>query len=291
VEYEPRARRPSTHRTRTASFVHPDDEPVCDRSASKLYRSEVDWGYSTAPQAALDGRHIYFPRGKMLGGSSSINAQVAVRGRRADYDGWAARGNPGWAWNDVVPYFERSADGPFEIADLRYRNPLTAFVAAAVEAGIPRTDDLNAPEPEGVGHVQVSQRRGRRWSVADGYLRPALSRRNLTVCTGAHATRVLLEEGRAVAVAYRRDRRARRRRPRTSAHALPPCRHLSNGHRRGGRRRRRAPRSRPAGASRCRRLGDAAHPPWAHELADGDDRGEGSGAHPRRDHEGPQSTV
>ncbi len=176
---------------------------------AKLYRSEVDWGYSTAPQAALDGRHIYFPRGKMLGGSSSINAQVAVRGHRADYDGWAARGNPGWAWNDVVPYFERSAEGPFEIADLRYRNPLTeAFVAAAVEAGIPRTDDLNAPEPEGVGHVQVSQRRGRRWSVADGYLRPALSRRNLTVCTGAHATRVLLEEGRAVAVAYRRDGRA-----------------------------------------------------------------------------------
>jgi choline dehydrogenase len=176
---------------------------------AKLYRSEVDWGYSTAPQAGLAGREIYYPRGKTLGGSSAINAQMVIRGHRADYDGWAALGNTGWAWEDVLPYFDRSASGPFPLAELRDRNPLTeAFVAAALEAGVPRADDLNAPEPEGVGYVPVSQRRGRRWSVADGYLRPARSRRNLTVLTCAQATRVLLDGRRAAGVAYRRKGRA-----------------------------------------------------------------------------------
>ena len=175
---------------------------------SKLYRSEVDWGYSTTPQPGLAGREVYFPLGKTLGGSSSINAQMVIRGHRADYDGWATGGSPGWAWEDVLPYFERSAAGPFEITDLRDRNLLTeAFVAAAVETGLTRADDLNAPEPEGVGYVRVSQRRGRRWSVADGYLRPALSRPNLTVLTAAQATRVVIEGGRATGVSYRREGR------------------------------------------------------------------------------------
>jgi choline dehydrogenase len=173
---------------------------------SKLYRSDVDWGYSTVPQAGLARREIAFPRGKVLGGCSSINAQMVVRGHRADYDGW---GIPGWLWEDVLPYFERSAAGPFAIAKQRDPSPLTkAFVEAAVEAGIPRAGDLNAPEPEGVAQVEVNQRRGRRWSTADGYLRPALKRPNLTVLTGAETTRIRVEHGRATGVAFLREGRA-----------------------------------------------------------------------------------
>lgn len=174
---------------------------------SKLYRSELDWGFSTAPQAGLDEREIAFPRGKVIGGCSSINAQMAIRGHRADYDGW---GTPRWSWDELQPYFERSR-GPFALAEQRDPSPLTsAFVAAAVEAGVPRAADLNAPEPEGVAEVLVNQRRGRRWSVADGYLRPARRRPNLTVLTRAHATRVVLEDGRAVGVELHRDGRVER---------------------------------------------------------------------------------
>jgi choline dehydrogenase len=170
---------------------------------SKLYRSKVDWGYSTVPQAGLAGREIAFPRGKVLGGCSSINAQMVIRGHRVDYDG---SGVPGWSWEEVLPYFERSAAGPFAITRQRDPSPLTnAFVEAAVQAGIPRADDLNVPEPDGVAQVEVNQRRGRRWSVADGYLRPALERRNLMVLTGAQATRVLVEDGRATGVAFLRE--------------------------------------------------------------------------------------
>ncbi len=169
---------------------------------SKLYRSELDWGFSTAPQAGLDGREVAFPRGKVIGGCSSINAQMAIRGHRADYDGW---GIPGWSWDELQPYFERSV-GPFALAEQRDPSPLTsAFVAAAVEVGIPRAPDLNAPAPEGVAQVLVNQRRGRRWSVADGYLRPARRRPNLEVLTRAHAARVVLENGRALGVEVRRD--------------------------------------------------------------------------------------
>ncbi|HUK94014.1 MAG TPA: GMC family oxidoreductase N-terminal domain-containing protein [Gaiellaceae bacterium] len=176
---------------------------------SRLYSSEVDWGYRTVPQPGLAGREVYFPRGKVLGGSSSINAQIAVRGHRADYDGWAGAGNVGWAWNDVLPYFERSAATRFTIAELRDPSLLTeAFLAAASEAGLPPARDLNAPEPEGVALSPVNQRRGRRWSVADGYLRPARSRANLTVLTGAQAIRIVLEDGRARAVELRLEGRA-----------------------------------------------------------------------------------
>ena len=166
---------------------------------SRLYGSEVDWGYRTEPQPGLDGRRVYFPRGKVVGGSASINAQIAVRGGRADYDRWG----PGWGWDDVLPYFERAAAGPFAITALRDPSPLTeAFLAAAGESGLPRAADLNAPEPEGVALSPVNQRRGRRWSVADGYLRPARSRSNLTVLTNARATRILLESGRARGVEF-----------------------------------------------------------------------------------------
>jgi choline dehydrogenase len=178
---------------------------------SRLYRSAVDWGFSTTPQAALDGREIVFPRGKVLGGCSSINAQIALRGHRADYDGW---GIPGWSWADVLPYFDRSV-GPFALAEQRDPSPLTAsFLEAAAACGIPRVDDLNVPEPEGAAQLLVNQRRGRRWSMADGYLRPALGRPNLRVVTGGHASRVVLDGDRATGVAVLHDGREQEARAR-----------------------------------------------------------------------------
>jgi choline dehydrogenase len=175
---------------------------------SRLYRSEVDWGFATTPQTRLDDRELVFPRGKVVGGSASINAQIALRGRRADYDAWNV---PGWSWQEVLPYFERSV-GEFALEPQRDPNPLTrAFLDAAVEVGIPRADDLNAPEPEGAALLAVNQRRGRRWSVADGYLRPALRRPNLRVVTDAHATRVLLDGDRATGVERGAERIVARR--------------------------------------------------------------------------------
>ncbi len=173
---------------------------------SKLYRSDVDWGDSTVPQKELDGREIVFPRGRVLGGSAAMNAMMVLRGHPADYDAWAAAGCTGWAWSQVEPAFTRSAAGPFPLAELPERHPLTeAFVQSAQAAGIPFSDDLNGDENAGVGYVRVSQRRGRRFSVADGYLRPARRRPNLTVLTDALVTRVVVERGRAVGVGYRVD--------------------------------------------------------------------------------------
>ncbi len=174
---------------------------------SRLYRTDVDWGDSTTPQSGLDGREIVFPRGRMLGGTAAMNAMMVLRGHRADYDAWAAQGCAGWSWADVEPAFTRSAEAGFPLAELPDRHVLTeAFVHAAQAVGIPFTDNLNAEENAGVGFVPVSQRRGRRFSVLDGYLDPARRRPNLTVVTGALVTRVLLENGRAVGVAYRPDR-------------------------------------------------------------------------------------
>jgi choline dehydrogenase-like flavoprotein len=171
---------------------------------SKLYRTALDWGDSTSPQEALDGRMVVFPRGRMLGGSAAMNAMMVLRGSRADYDGWAVRGCPGWSWEDVEPAFARSALGAFPRAELPDRHVLAeAFVHAAQAVGIPFAPDLNAEDNEGVGFVPVSQRRGRRFSVLDGYLAPARRRPNLTVVTDALVTRVLLEGGRTVGVAYR----------------------------------------------------------------------------------------
>jgi len=173
---------------------------------SKLYRSDVDWGDSTVPQEELDGREIVFPRGRVLGGSAAMNAMMVLRGHPADYDAWAAAGCTGWTWSNVELAFARSTAGPFPLAELPDRHVLTeAFVHAAQAAGIPFSDDLNGNENAGVGYVRVSQRRGRRFSVADGYLRPARRRPNLTVLTEAHVTRVVVERGRAVGIAYRVD--------------------------------------------------------------------------------------
>jgi choline dehydrogenase len=169
---------------------------------SKLFRSEVDWNYLTEPQAELGGRRIYWPRGKVLGGSSSLNAMMAIPGHAADYDGWAAPGLTAWSWQELAPLLER-VESVLAVEELRDPNPLTlAFLRAAEQAGIPRSHALGPTDLEGVRLTRVTQRRGRRRSAADAYLRPALARANLTLETGAHATRVLFEGRRAVGVEY-----------------------------------------------------------------------------------------
>ena len=171
---------------------------------SKLYRSEVDWGDVTTPQATLDGREVVFPRGRMLGGSAAMNAMMVLRGTKADYDGWAAAGCTGWSWAEVEPVFARSARGAFPLAELPDRHVLAeAFVHSTQAVGIPAASDLNGEENDGVGFVPVSQRRGKRFSVLDGYYALARRRPNLTVVTGALVTRVLIEDGRAVGVEFR----------------------------------------------------------------------------------------
>lgn len=184
---------------------------------SKLFKTKRDWDYGTEPEPHLAGRSLYIPRGKMLGGSSSMNAMIYIRGNRADYDGWAAHGAEGWGYADVLPYFKRAENnergedafhgvgGPLNVADQRHPNPLTErFVAAGEELGLGHSDDFNAARQEGVGLFQVTQKRGRRWSAANGYLRPAMRRPNLTVKTDALVRRVVIERERAVAVEYDR---------------------------------------------------------------------------------------
>lgn len=178
------------------------------------------WGYNTVPQPGLNGRRGYQPRGKVLGGSSSINAMVYARGHAQDYDHWAAQGNPGWSFADVLPYFKRSehnergADalhgqgGPLNVMDLRSPNPfLPAFTEAGQQAGHAHNTDFNGPEQEGVGAYQVTHKNGERWSAAKGYLAPHLGRPNLTVITNALTTRVLMDtvngQPCAVGVEYR----------------------------------------------------------------------------------------
>jgi choline dehydrogenase len=169
----------------------------------KLFKSEVDWDYTTTPQAGLGGRRIYWPRGKTLGGSSSTNAMMAIPGHRSDYDGWADLGNAGWSFEELAPHFDRVYE-TLAVEELRDPNPLThAFIEAAVQSGIPRSTKLGPADLEGVRQTPVTQRRGRRWSAADGYLRPVLRRPHLTVATSAQVTRVLFEGQRAVGIAYR----------------------------------------------------------------------------------------
>lgn len=179
-----------------------------------------NWGLQTTAQPGLGGRRGYQPRGKVLGGSSSVNAMVYVRGHPDDYEHWAAAGNPGWGWRDVLPYFLRAEHnerwdnawhgrgGPLNVMDLRSPNRFSAvFVDAAVQAGHARNDDFNGPVQEGVGLYQVTHRNGERCSAAKAYLTPHLSRPNLQVITGAHATRILFEGRRAVGVEYRQGGR------------------------------------------------------------------------------------
>jgi len=158
----------------------------------------LNWNYETEPEPALNNRRLYWPRGRVLGGSSSINAMCYSRGHRSDYDDWAEAGNPGWAWSDVLPYFRRSENqsrgesdlhgvgGPLSVSDLSYTNDLSdVYIQAAEQAGFARNRDFNGPAQRGVGFYQVTQRNGRRCSTATGYLDPVKSRSNLTVLTGA----------------------------------------------------------------------------------------------------------
>ncbi len=182
---------------------------------TKLFKTAYDWNLETLAQERLRGRRLYWPRGKTLGGSTSLNAQMYVRGHRLDYDGWADLGNPGWAFDDVLTYFRRAermqggvaalhgADGPLNVEPLRDPNPTTpAFLRAAAESGLPLLDGPNDGSREGVGLSRVTQRRGRRWSAADAYLTPVRRRANLTILTDAHATRLTIERRRATGVRY-----------------------------------------------------------------------------------------
>src|SRR5258707_503031 len=176
-----------------------------------------NWAFDTVPQAGLNGRIGYQPRGKGLGGSSAINAMVYIRGHRSDYDQWASLGNAGWSFSDVLPYFRRSEnnadfdgeyhgkDGPLAVNKLRTENPVQKiFVQAAQEGQFRIREDFNAEDHEGLGIYQVTQKNGERWSAARAYIHPHMgSRANLRVETGAHAVRILFEGKRAVGVEYR----------------------------------------------------------------------------------------
>ena len=184
--------------------------------AKLVGKKGVNWNYETAPEPQLDGRTLWWPRGKVLGGSSSINAMCYIRGVPQDYDDWAAQGATGWDWASVLPYFRRSegntrgsdalhgADGPLTVSDLRHVNPLSqAFIAAGEQAGLPRNDDFNGPRQTGVGLYQVTQRDGARCSAATAYLVPAKARPNLTVHTGAMVNRITFDKAaRANGVTY-----------------------------------------------------------------------------------------
>lgn len=207
----------------------PDRSPFIRMPAGiiPLLRSRThNWHYWTVPQPTAANRPLFYPRGRMLGGSSAINAMVYVRGDPSDYDHWASLGNPGWSWADVLPVFKalehyepglddsgglrpemaayHGRGGPLNVARLRDPNPMSqVFVDAARQAGHPANDDFNGAQQEGVGHYQVYQKDGERCSNARAYLRPAEARRNLTVITHAQATRIRFENGRASGVHYR----------------------------------------------------------------------------------------
>ena len=176
----------------------------------QLARTEIDWDYDSAPEPGCDGRRLPLPRGKVLGGSSSTNAMIYIRGNRRDYDAW---GIPGWGWEYLFPYFLKSEDnergasewhgvgGPLPVSDSRSNNRIaSAFVDAGVEAGLPRNEDFNAAEQDGVGRYQLTQRGGMRASAAVAYLHPAMERPNLTVMPYMHVNRVLFEGTRAIGV-------------------------------------------------------------------------------------------
>ncbi|HEY1457059.1 MAG TPA: GMC family oxidoreductase N-terminal domain-containing protein [Solirubrobacteraceae bacterium] len=188
---------------------------------AKQFQTKLDWNFATDPEPHCNGRSLYVPRGKGLGGSSSMNAMLYVRGRPLDYDQWEAAGATGWGWRDVWPYFLKAEDnergasehhavgGPLRVENERSPRQLTGrFLAACQNTGIPLIEDYNGPEQDGASMVQVTQRSGRRWSTADAYLRPANSRPNLEVRTGIHVLGIEMQGDRAIGVNYR-DRRGR----------------------------------------------------------------------------------
>ena len=181
-----------------------------------MHNPAVDWCYRTEPDPGLNGRQLDWPRGKVLGGSSSLNGLLYVRGQPQDYDRWAQMGNPGWAWDDVLPLFKRSenqergaddfhgTEGPLSVSDMRLSRPICdAWVEAAQAAGYPFNPDYNGASQEGVGYFQLTTRNGRRCSSAVAFLNPARSRPNLKIVTRAAASRILFDGKRATGVAYR----------------------------------------------------------------------------------------
>jgi len=183
---------------------------------AKLFNNPaVNWMFDSEPEEELENRTMYQPRGKVLGGTSSINGMIYMRGTPSDYDEWRQRGCEGWSWDDVLPYFRRAEDqsrgpselhgvgGPLRVSDQPKHWPLAdAMIEASRQAGLPANDDFNGPTQEGVGYYQTTTRDRRRGSTAVSYLRPAKGRQNLVIETRAHATKILIEQGRAVGVEY-----------------------------------------------------------------------------------------
>jgi choline dehydrogenase len=180
-----------------------------------LADDKYNWYYETQAQSGMDQRRMYWPRGRVLGGSSSLNAMVYVRGHALDYDRWAGQGLPGWSYADVLPYFRkaetwqngsndyRGGDGPLNVSRQLTPNPLfNAFIDAGQQAGYPFTEDMNGFQQEGVGWMDMTIHKGRRWSAATAYLKPALDRANLTIETRALATKIVFEGKKAVAIEY-----------------------------------------------------------------------------------------
>ena len=186
----------------------------------------VNWCYETEPDQGAGGRRIFWPRGKVLGGSSSINGMVYIRGQAEDFDHWRQLGNTGWSFQDVLPYFRRSehqargADewhatgGPLAVSDVAQHPLCEAFIEAAMAEGLPRNDDFNGATQEGVGYHQTTTRNGKRCSTAVGYLRPAMQRPNLQVITHALTEKIIVEGGRATGVEFRHGDQSRRVRAR-----------------------------------------------------------------------------
>jgi choline dehydrogenase len=214
------ANRLSTQPDRTVLLL---EAGASDRSSSihipaafpTLFKGKLDWNYTTEPQTALDGRSLYWPRGKVLGGSNAMNAMIYIRGNPQNYDNWAKQGNIGWSYADILPYFQKAehyvhrasedygTQGPLDITALRNPNPLSsAFVAAAREIGLPYNADFNSSDREGIGFYKVTQRNGQRCSTATAYLKPILRQPNLTILLQATVLRIHLEHNRAVRVVY-----------------------------------------------------------------------------------------
>jgi choline dehydrogenase len=184
----------------------------------KLFKTPFDWNYSTEEQPHLNGRKLYWPRGKVLGGSSSVNVMIYSRANARDHDQWRSLGNDGWGFADVLPYYKKSenqergpdqyhgAGGPLNVANLRCTNALShAFVDAGVEVGLPLNDDFHGAEQSGVGFFQVTQKQGKRHSAAAAYLKPVMKRPNLDIRTNAWVTGLLFDKNRVAGIAYVRD--------------------------------------------------------------------------------------
>ncbi len=208
-----------------AGAADEDERIFLPHRAWELWTTPLDWGYVTVPQPAALNRRLYWPRGKVLGGSSCLNAAIYIRGAPADYDHWAYLGNPGWDYDSVLAYFKKSEDyyggasryhgvgGPLSVSRNITPNPLTdAFIEAAVQAGHSVNYDFSGPELLGVGYTDTTTRDGRRCSAAVAFLKPAHNRRNLTVQTGARSHRLLIDKGRCRGVVYERDGKIHRAR-------------------------------------------------------------------------------